>query len=62
MIFMVAGQKSAYEYHLKYKEKLTEEDKAKNRQYGIEYYMKHRKSNKPYRPRKKYNRITDNVT
>jgi len=48
---MAAGQKSAYEYHLKYNEKLSEKDKEKNRQYGIEYYIKHRKSDKQYRPR-----------
>lgn len=50
---MVLGQKSAYEYYSKRHKTITEEEKAKNRQYGIEYYIKNRKSKKPYRPRKK---------
>jgi len=54
---MATGQKSAYEYHVKYRENISEDDKEKNRQYGIEYYMKHRKSTKPYRPRKKRDNI-----
>lgn len=50
---MTSGQKSAYEYFSKRHKTITEDDKEKNRQYGIEYYIKNRKSKRPYRPLKK---------
>ena len=50
---MSTGQKSSYEYHLRYRETTSEDDKEKHRQYGVEYYIIHRKSKKPYKPRKK---------
>ncbi len=46
---MVTGQKSAHEYYLRSRERLTEEDKEENRRRCIEYYMRHRKSSKPYK-------------